>query len=688
MSEPRVIAAALSALLLLTGCPPPTVLVGGREVPLEEGDRLVFESAVESGRAGRAEEALQRFEAYLRDFPRGSRRAEALFSLGSLRAQAGRDEAALEAYRELVAEHPESPSYLPATVEMGLLLVRLGRAQEALPTLQSVFDRLPGSRQKAEVAGMLAESYERAGSPVEALRWYAVLHRHVEPGPAREVLAQKVIDLMDGSLSFRATREAAEVFRESEDFPADLVRLKLAKIFYHVGELEEARRRLEEFAARHPGHARAGEAGLLLKRILDRHKVNPVAVGVLLPLTGDYREYGQKALESIQLGAGVFEDARADRPQVVLVIRDTAARPEQAAAMVEDLVLNEHVVAVLGPMFTAEAYAAAVKAQELEVPLLALSARPELTAVGPCVFRNFLTLEAQAEALVRHAMEKLHVSKFALLYPNDKYGVGFVNAFWDEVKKRGGEVRAVERYEPDTKTFADPIRKLVGRFWMAARYEYIQELVKIRREKDTNLARQRAIEKLKKTLKPVVDFQAIFVPDYYENVVLLAPALAFEDIVLKTTSQWQIDRLKKSLGRDKLDMVYLLGGNGWNHPRLVEWAERYVQGAIFADGFFDESSRPATRMFVARFRTHFDRRPDAVDAHAHDSAMMVRQVVEGARPQSRAAFREALSRVEVDGAAGRTRFRADREAEKELFLLTVKKDAIKEIEPEPAQAGS
>jgi branched-chain amino acid transport system substrate-binding protein len=688
MPSLRSIAAALCALALLSGCPPPKVVVGGREVSPEEGERLSYQDAEAALKAGRAEEARQKLEAYLKDFPQGPRAADALFALGGLHEQGGRLEAAVDAYGRVVAEFPASPHYLPATVHMGLVLVQLGRVQEALPTLQSVFDRLPDEKRKAEVAGMLAESYEQAGAPVEALRWYAVLHRLVTDPAQREVLALKVTDLLDGTLSFKAVREVVEVLRGTTDFPADVATLKLAKIFYHVGERAEARRALEEFASRWPGHARAGEAGALLKRILDRDKVNPVAIGVVLPLTGEYREYGQKALESIQLGAGVFEEPRADRPALVLVIRDTAGKAEQAAAMVEELVYNEHVACILGPMFTGEAYAAAIKAQELEVPLLALSARPGLTEVGGYVFRNFLTLEAQAAALVGYAMGPLQVKKFAFLYPNDKYGVGFVNAFWDEVKRRGGEVRAVERYEPDTKTFAEPVKKLVGRYWVQARWEYISEVIKARKSAKSKLELEHLIDKLRKSLKPMVDFQAIFVPDYFENVALLAPGLAFEDIVLKTSSQYQKTRTKDSLGYEP-DMVYLLGGNGWNNLKLVEWAERYVQGAIFTDGFFLDSNRPVTRMFVAKFKTQFDRNPDAVDAHAHDSAAMVRQVVEGPRPQTRPAFREALLRLTgFEGATGRTRFREDREAEKELFLLTVKREEIKEIELGPAPAGS
>ncbi|MBN2495665.1 MAG: penicillin-binding protein activator [Deltaproteobacteria bacterium] len=686
----------IAALALATGwfgaaCPPPTVVVGGKAVPAPRAEEMILTQAREAARAGRSQEAIEKYERFVTEFPDSESADDALWDRAALLMKAGRVEDAVADSQRLIAQYPQSPYYLKAAVQMGLGLLQLGRTAEALPTLQSVFDQLPDAGRKREVAGMLARSYRQAGARVEALRWMARLVDLTPEGDARALLREQILELVDRELTFVQVREAIEVLSQAgiKTFPADVLHFKLAKIFYHIHDFERARQALETYAATWPDSAHTAEAGQLLKKIIDRSRVQPNVIGVLLPLSGKYREYGRKALAGLQLGAGIFDDAGQSGGAPVLVIRDTAGDADQAARQMESLVFEEHVICVIGPMFSGEAFTAAVKAQELQVPIITMSAKPGLPELGQYVFRNFLTLADQARLLVGYAMEALHAKRFALLYPNDKYGVGFVNAFWDEVLRRKGEVRAAERYEPDTKNFSTVIKKLVGRYWLKERWDFVKEKRKIEREIRSPLAQQRALEKLYKHLPPIVDFDVVFVPDYVDKVVLIAPALAFEDILLKTTSHWKIERYKKSLGRDKLDMVYLMGGNGWNNPNVVQWAERYVQGAIFTDGFFLGSTRPATRLFVGKYKANFDGEPDMISAQAYDSAMIARQIVERAKPADRAAFRRALLEMkDFDGATGKTRFLASGEAEKELFLLTVEKEEIVEIDRGPASDAS
>jgi branched-chain amino acid transport system substrate-binding protein len=687
----------LVCAVLLCGCPPRTVVIGGKEVTVTEAAKMAFDDARKTHEEGRREEAGEKLKKVLKDYPDWKNIDVVLNLLGDLAYQAERWEEAIGYFRRLVADHPQSSHYVHAAVHLGLALVKVGRTQEALPTLQSVFDDLPGEKKRAEVAGMLAESYAEAGAPVEALRWFAVLYNLTEVEGARAAIKGKLLDLIDRRMSFVHVREALEILKEQgvKGFPLDVLQFKLAKIFYHILDFARAKEALEDFVAAYPDHEKAGEAGKLLKKIMDRHRVHPQTVGVLLPLTGEYREYGRRALEGIQLGAGIFEEAKggADAEAAggpVLVIRDTAGDPDRAVTQLEDLVFNEHVVAVIGPMVAKETYSAAVKAQELEVPIVTLSIRKDITEVGSYVFRNFLTLTAQARALVSHAMDRLGVKRFAVLYPNDWYGVEFANAFWDEVERRKGEIRAAESYEPDEKNFAVSIKKMVGRYYLEARWDFTKEKNRIKREFKSPLQRKRAMEKLFKKIPPMVDFQALFVPDYVDKVVMIAPALAFEDIVLYTESNWQIDRIKKSLGRDKLDMVYLLGGNGWNSPNVIQWAKRYVQGSIFCDGFFLQSNRPATKLFVGKFKANFDRDPSMVEAEAYDTARILKGIIEKKRPGDRRAFRDHLLQVKgFEGATGDTTFGPDGEAEKNIFLLTIKKEEILEVEKEPpADAGS
>jgi branched-chain amino acid transport system substrate-binding protein len=151
--------------------------------------------------------------------------------------------------------------------------------------------------------------------------------------------------------------------------------------------------------------------------------------------------------------------------------------------------------------------------------------------------------------------------------------------------------------------------------------------------------------------------------------------------VLMTEDKNKIERIKKSMKSTSLDMIYVLGGSGWNSPKLIEWAGRYVQGAVFCDGFFAATSRRAARQFVERFKSNFERDPGMIEAHAYDTARIVRKVVEQSKPTERRAFRDALLKIQgFDGATGLLRFTPQREVEKDLFLLTIDGDEIQEID--------
>lgn len=60
------------------------------------------------------------------------------------------------------------------------------------------------------------------------------------------------------------------------------------------------------------------------------------------------------------------------------MIRDTAGDPDKAARAVRDLASDQSVVAIVGPLLSAEVEAAAAVAEEEGVPLLTLTTRREV----------------------------------------------------------------------------------------------------------------------------------------------------------------------------------------------------------------------------------------------------------------------------------------------------------------------
>jgi ABC-type branched-subunit amino acid transport system substrate-binding protein len=293
-----------------------------------------------------------------------------------------------------------------------------------------------------------------------------------------------------------------------------------------------------------------------------------------------------------------------------------------------------------------------------------------------------LTAEAQARALADLAMGRRGMRRFAVMAPDIPYGLELANAFWDEVEARGGEIRGAETYEHDRTTFAPLVKDMVGKLYLDEREDYLEQVKEIAKEEKDPFRRRKALERLRDRIAPVTDFDAIFLPDFARNVGYLAPALAVEDVVTATCDPREVEKIRKTTGREDLQPVQLLGANGWNDPQLLERAGKYVECAIFVDGFFTGSARPETKAFVDAFQQKFGHPPSILEASAHDAALLLRTSLErGAR--TRDALRAELARARgVPGATGALSFDERREVQKPLFFLTVENRAVRELGPE------
>src|SRR5207248_7032798 len=129
--------------------------------------------------------------------------------------------------------------------------------------------------------------------------------------------------------------------------------------------------------------------------------VKPNLIGIVLPLSGEY-----KALSDLMLNAIALAVDLQNRGGVQVSIKDSKGEPDAAAQAVEDLV-REGAIAILGPIALAEGQAAAVRAQQLGVPIVSLSRAEGLTQIGEYVFRDMPTNSAQARAIAQYAQKKL-----------------------------------------------------------------------------------------------------------------------------------------------------------------------------------------------------------------------------------------------------------------------------------------
>ncbi len=439
------------------------------------------------------------------------------------------------------------------------------------------------------------------------------------------------------------------------------VALRLGRLQAHRQRMREAQAFLEQ-AAGVP--TTATEARRTLDRLKARTRVQTNRLGVLLPLSGPYANIGKVALAGIR-------KALEGHPETRIAIGDTSGDADRAPRVLEDLVLEKGVAAIVGPIGTFESRAAAMAAERLEVPIMTLSAAEAITRLGTFVFRHRLTRGSQARAMARYAYERMGLRKFGILYPDNDYGRAMMQAFWREVERLGGEIRAAQPYGVHATEFNDPIKKLVGRYYLDARArdEYWEGLN--RKAKDEALH-----------VPPIVDFDALFVPDVGKRARLLLPFLTYWDVELKTAPDLDPILFAHKYGGHTPQLVQILGGNGFDDQRFARRVGKPGHNAVFVDGFRSDS--PAAQSFVADWTAEHGRPPPALVAHAFDAAEIVASAIHGKR--DRAAVRRALLGVrDHDGLFGPTSVSGDGEVRFDLHVLTI--DPVEGVVSRAAEAG-
>jgi ABC-type branched-subunit amino acid transport system substrate-binding protein len=615
-------------LLALAGCQ--SALGPGRA---RQEERNAYRQALALEETDPAAAAVQ-LEAFLSSWPRSSLADDAGLALARIQQKQGDADAALRVLVQVVEQLPPGDKTDVARYRLAVLQHERGQADASRHTAGRIqISRLPAADRRL-VERLLADLAGETGDPVTQVFWLSQLYEETKDGEQRSEVDAEIDSVVLGMSSTEVSRSSEQM----RDGPIALrLHLRLVELAAARGDLDGARdalRRTRGFAARpiDEDRLRSLEVQLGLREPDPSFRLPPRlgalgrisrpdperaqgVLGVALPLTGAYAPFGEESLQGILLATGILDDeASPARPATIRVrVRDTGSSAAGAERAVLDLARDSDVSAIIGPLALRETEGAASAAREERVPLLSLSRRVPESGENPWEFRLGLAPEDEVQLLVEYAAQDLGARRYALLYPRDRYGRTLRALFWDAAEQQGGEVVAVSSYDPGATDFSEEIRKLVG-------FEFLSP-----REKALIAERDRLLDRAKRhpperarelreeaaalvapdgsPLPPVVDFDVLFVPDSHENIVLIAPQLAFHGAT----------------------GAALLGTSSWNHPDLVRIGQKHVEGAVFTGGLAGVGGHPYHDEFARRFSATFDRPPDTFAAQAYDAATLVMQ---------------------------------------------------------------
>ena len=649
----------LLALLLAVSCAPKQVVEvepPAQTTPLSTDQQLLADADALFAKQD-FNAALTQYRQYVEKYPNGPGVDLALVRMGTANMRLGNYDTARKLFDRVLSDRPKSPFHTDAKIGILDLFYLEGKYTEVIQLSSVILEEAQTGDQIARTYIILGDTYLEMQSPEDAVYFYTMAAQE-STALQEQVVAEKLKTAIE---QLQPSEIESLLGYVEEAFPRSHLMFQLGVKYAQEGRYEQAHKALSGFLAAFPQHELSAQAKVLRDEISEKTFYYRTTIGCLLPLSGRYQAYGLRALKGIELALSQF-NSRPELQPIHLIVKDTGSEPDRVVSAMEAL-LAEKVAAIIGPLIGAE-YAASL-AQENGIPIITITQKEKITEIGDNVFRNFLTPEMQVKRLVNFASETLAIQSFAILYPEEKYGATFMNLFWDEVVQNGGRVVGVESYDPAHTDFADSIKKLVGLYYDVP--PELEPIVRPRSENDglesegrgegeTLLESQRREEE---GPEAIVDFEAIFIPDAPTKAGLIVPQLAFYDV----------------------EDVYLLGTNLWHHPKLIEMARDYVQGAIMPDGFFSGSRSVRIRNFVDFFESTYGEKPGFIEATTFDTATMLFDIVSRPEVGTRTAIREQLLAIrDYPGVTGSTSFDETGDALKQLSLLQIEGSRFVELE--------
>jgi branched-chain amino acid transport system substrate-binding protein len=336
-------------------------------------------------------------------------------------------------------------------------------------------------------------------------------------------------------------------------------------------------------------------------------------VGAYLSLSGAETQFGVDTKEGIELAFEEVNQAGGIKGKnVKILFEDDKTNPQEATNKVLQLIDRDKVVAILGEVSSSRSKAGGIVANKKKIPMITPSStHPEVTQVGPFVFRVCFTDDMQGRMGAEFIVNKLGKKRIAQLFTSDDlYSSGLAHEFRQHVKRLGGEIVIEKSFLESETNFTT----------------YITEI---------------------RDAKP----DMIYAPIYYTAMVPVA-------------------RQAKAAG---VKGEMFVGGDGWDADTLLIDAGDELEGAYFTNHYAPDVPWPNSRQFVAKYKERFKREPTSAAAMGYDAAKVLADAIGRAKDDTPDAIRQAIQETTgFQGATGTISIDANRNADKPLVVVQIK----------------
>ena len=313
------------------------------------------------------------------------------------------------------------------------------------------------------------------------------------------------------------------------------------------------------------------------------------------------------------------------------------AGPEVSVQIAEQLIVEDKIIALIGPNRSSHAVEVGPLAQEYGIPMITTTAtNPNVTNAGNFVFMASFTDSFQGAVMAQFATSDLALSTAAVITRSgDLYTEGISEFFARNFSKFGGEIVAHEFYEGDTSGFTAQLTT-----------DFTAQL--------TNIA----------TANPDV----LFISGFVQDIALI-------------TQQARAISLQNTDG----DPTIFLGADAWDSELLFDNENAEIEGSFFSGHFSPDTDEPNAQAFVNTYESIYESTPTGGIGVSYDAVKLLFDAVERAGSLDPEEIRDQLAATEnYIGATTIASYDENRHPTKSAVIFTIKngkKQFHKQIAP-------
>ncbi|MBK5211830.1 MAG: branched-chain amino acid ABC transporter substrate-binding protein [Coriobacteriia bacterium] len=320
-----------------------------------------------------------------------------------------------------------------------------------------------------------------------------------------------------------------------------------------------------------------------------------VKIGFAGPLTGDNALYGISMRDAALIAIDELNAMPATKKAgytFELKAEDDAGDPKQAVNVANSLITDTKVVALVGHFNSGCSIPAAAVYEKQDLAMVTVSTNPELTEGGYTVVNRITARDDSQGPFAADLVYKRGLTKVVVIDDSTTYGQGLATEFSKAYKKLGGAIASSEAIQSKDVDFSALVTKI--------------------REEDP---------------------EAVYYAGAHTEGALIGKQL-------------------RNAGLD----VPLIGGEMIYTPDYIKFAGSTCEGDIATALGLPIADQPKGPEFLKKFKTRYNKSPEAYDTYSYDSTMIIGQAVLDAHSTKPVDVKKAVRAIKYDGVTGNVSF--------------------------------